>query len=84
MLHELYHTWEANYGKWDMTEIQGVKNVERTAVNAENVFRKQLGFLGLFGMTSRATYNNDVDEHVNVYNPDFEKRFNDSKPGKND
>jgi RHS repeat-associated protein len=82
MLHELYHSWESNYGKLDYTEKDGVPNFERSAVNWENVFRKQLGFLGIFGMTPRKTYNNIVNEPVDVYDPDFEKSAEKSDPRK--
>ena len=75
-------TWGDSFGTKDYTQTDGVPNFERTAVNWENVFRKQLGFLGIFGLAPRQTYNNIVNEPVNVYDPDFEKSAEKSDPRK--
>ena len=37
---------------------------------------------GIFGMTPRKTYNNIVNEPVDVYDPDFEKSAEKSDPRK--
>ncbi|HET8689089.1 MAG TPA: RHS repeat-associated core domain-containing protein, partial [Methanosarcina sp.] len=83
LLHELFHSWSYNYGKGNREIDNSLKVEERQAVHWENVFRKQLGFLGIFGMPARAAYEDETNVMQNVYDPNFEQKANESDPRKN-
>jgi hypothetical protein len=77
LLHELFHAWQYNYGKGNRTFDNYLKAEERTAVNWENVFRKD------FGMPLRAGYEDETNIVRNVYEEDFEQRAKETDPRKN-